>query len=734
MLRPGRRGVALCSAHQWSIALLRRHFSISPGEQEQGLKELTPGQAYARRVELLRLWHLYQRPENSHADSGSSSSSSETYVGFLGKRRDVGKHLSFSNLTTPAGEVIQLCVDAARHSVAHFKFRAVPDFSPVRVRVSEEEPELKTELGATNSGAKQTSDSPAKQASNSPEQQTSKSANKSNQSNSKRSLLLNDIRPLNSVPNNWLINRDIRFSPAERHLQIRFHPELQARLRFRSWLKGELNRYLLEKQFVEVETPTLFKSTAEGAREFLVPTRRQGTAYALSQSPQQYKQVLMASGILRYMQWARCYRDEDARTDRQPEFTQLDLEWAFHDAAAVMEQVSSTIGDVLHALHPAISYGDIRNTRIPIVAKIPQRSNACPVPTHRFTTITFTDSIAAYGTDKPDLRIPDRIYAIGELKLIRQFVDYMTRLPDPVIEFFILRPDILMLKDTRRFVRKFMTELPPAFDRNPDGKPEILICDSSLAWKGFSWLGRHYSKIINSAMGRTDFSFEVGDLVVFQARAKPAPGHMPSSTMIGNLRRLLWTSLVEEGYMPQPRLGEPESLQFVWVTEFPLFKPSKRGEPGQGEAGLSCSHHPFTAPLSETDLNLLFTEPLAAKSAAYDLVLNGVEIGGGSQRNHIADIQIFIMRDIMQMSEEKMAGFRHLLAALRSGCPPHAGFALGFDRLVALLCDTRTVRDVLAFPKTMKGEDPFVQAPGKLTDEQLIPYGLELMTNRVQAV
>jgi aspartyl-tRNA synthetase len=164
-----------------------------------------------------------------------------------------------------------------------------------------------------------------------------------------------------------------------------------------------------------------------------------------------------------------------------------------------------------------------------------------------------------------------------------------------------------------------------------------------------------------------------------------------------------------------------------------MFKPTEEGEPGQeGAAGIAASHHPFTAPLSKADLELLFTDPLEAKSAAYDLVLNGVEVGGGSERIHIAAVQEFIMRDILKMTDKRIGDFAHLFEALRSGCPPHAGFALGFDRLVALLTDTSTVRDVMAFPKTMKGEDPFVKSPSKLTNEQLEPYGLQLRTRESQ--
>ncbi|RCI12615.1 hypothetical protein L249_0648 [Ophiocordyceps polyrhachis-furcata BCC 54312] len=695
------------------------------------LKDLTPGQAYARRAEILRLWHLYQRPDQPlvHAAAAGDFKSKpiETFVGFLGKRKDIGKHLSFANLTTPAGEVLQLCANAEHSSVAHSRFRNIPAFSPVRVRAVEEDEEKEDEEQQQEQEPKETFNSSDKQ----PCQ--SRAANKGDQTKRRRSLLLNDIRPLNSVPENWFVPTDSRFPPSDRHLQIRFHPELQARLKFRSWLKGEFTKYMMDERFVEVETPTLFKSTPEGAREFLVPTRHRGMAYALSQSPQQYKQVLMASGIPRYMQWARCYRDEDARSDRQPEFTQasmprpspcsLDLEWAFTSAAEVMNQVTDMIVHVLKAFCPAQSYEVINGAKIPVVPDL-RRKASFASPTHCFTNITFADSIAAFGTDQPDLRIPNRIHAFRDLDSIRQFVGVISRLSDPLVEAFTLRPQSRSIKDIRRFVRKFMDDLPQAFDKNPDGKPQILIWDESQPLRGFSSLGHGYQRILESTLGQADF--RGGDIFVFQARKKPMTGHVPSSTMLGKFRKLLWNSLVEEGFLNKQRLGQPGSLQFTWVTEFPMFKPVERGEPGQGVAGLACSHHPFTAPLSEGDLELLFTKPLEAKSATYDLVLNGIEIGGGSQRNHIAVVQEFIMRDILRMPEEKVQGFSHLLNALRSGCPPHAGFALGFDRFVALLCDTGTVRDVIAFPKTMKGEDPFVESPGKLSDEQLAPYGLQL--------
>lgn len=301
----------------------------------------------------------------------------------------------------------------------------------------------------------------------------------------------------------------------------------------------------------------------------------------------------------------------------------------------------------------------------------------------------------------------------------------ITHLPNPLIEAFALPLSDCSPSDARKFVTKFMDELPASLGNNPDGKPQILIHDSSKPLSGFSSLGFEYEGVLDLLSENKDL--QDGDLVVFQAREKPAGQYYSGSTRIGDIRSMLWKALVEAGHMETPRLGEPGSLQFVWVTDFPMFKPVEEGEPGQGgAAGIAASHHPFTAPLSQKDLELLFTEPLEAKSAAYDLVLNGIEIGGGSVRNHIADVQDFIMRDVLKMTDKRIKDFSHLFEALRSGCPPHAGFALGFDRLAALMTGTPTVRDVIAFPKTMKGEDPFVQSPSKLSNEQLAPYGLQL--------
>lgn len=305
----------------------------------------------------------------------------------------------------------------------------------------------------------------------------------------------------------------------------------------------------------------------------------------------------------------------------------------------------------------------------------------------------------------------------------------ISHLPDPLVEAFTFSLSGGSPEASRKFITKFMNEY-QALNANKAGEstddlPQVLIHDSSKPLSGFSSIGFEYESVVGAASGGAELND--GDLVIFQARPKPQGQYTGASTNIGDFRVALWKALVEEGFMTKPRLGDPESLQFVWVTEFPMFKPVGSDEPWlskEANAGIAACHHPFTAPLSTEDMELLFTNPLEAKSAAYDLVLNGTEVGGGSERNHVASIQKFIMEDVIKMDPRWLSRFEHLFAALSSGCPPHAGFALGFDRFVALLTDTATVRDVIAFPKTMKGEDVFVGSPSKLTNDDLEPLGL----------
>lgn len=303
----------------------------------------------------------------------------------------------------------------------------------------------------------------------------------------------------------------------------------------------------------------------------------------------------------------------------------------------------------------------------------------------------------------------------------------ITDLEDPIVEACVFRFD----SPSPSWVKSTWDTLPKPLLKNPDGQPVPLIIDSSKPLSGLSSLGYEASEKLlassndDSSSNTGDLphlgSLQEGDLLVIQARPnKPFSG---GSTALGNLRNHIYRQAVEEGLLP----FDP-SFQFLWVTGFPLFTPSDvdPADPGQGgTAGFSSTHHPFTAPLTPADLDLLETDPLAARADHYDLVVNGVELGGGSRRIHVAAVQEYVFREVLQMTDAGVEHFAHLLEALRAGCPPHAGFAFGWDRLVATLAYTDSVRDVIAFPKSKKGEEPVARSPGKVNDEEWGVYNLQ---------
>lgn len=267
----------------------------------------------------------------------------------------------------------------------------------------------------------------------------------------------------------------------------------------------------------------------------------------------------------------------------------------------------------------------------------------------------------------------------------------------------------------QEFVKAVWDSLPKAIRTNPDGQPAPLVVDFSKPLGGLSPLGHEAAtQLLDEA------ALEDGDLVVFQARPdRPFAG---GATALGTLRKHLYDAAVDAGLVPR----DP-TFRFCWVTEFPLFTPldADPSDPGQGgAAGFSATHHPFTAPLTPGDLELLATAPLRARADHYDLVVNGVELGGGSRRIHVAAVQEYVFREVLRMPAAGVAHFAHLLEALRAGCPPHAGFAFGWDRLVATLSFTGSVRDVIAFPKSKKGEEPVARVPGRVGEEEWGVYHL----------
>ncbi|KAI9807915.1 MAG: hypothetical protein M1825_005221 [Sarcosagium campestre] len=490
-------------------------------------------------------------------------------------------------------------------------------------------------------------------------------------------IQLQQVFCLNEFPKDIIAKKDTKFPPEKRHLQIRTERDIRDGLRLRGKVSQLCRNELDRVGFLEVETPLLFKSTPEGAREFLVPTRQEGLAYALPQSPQQYKQILMASGIPRYYQIARCFRDEDLRADRQPEFTQLDLEMSF----ASGNDVKSLIDLLIRKL-----WADILGFELPAET----------------LSLSYDKAMQVYGSDKPDTRLGAEISNLDYLPT--DMVSKITSLSNPVVEAFKLHISD-DASETQRFVASFM-DSPQArsFNENPDGAPGIVIIDNLKPLQGLQPLGFEAADRLTEQLDLTD-----GDLVVLQAR--PRAPHHGSCTALGNLRLALHRAGVSQGH-----LDAPIGFSFLWITDFPLFSPASTAasEPGQGgNAGFASTHHPFTSPASPADVDLLLTDPSKARAEHYDLVVNGVELGGGSRRIHDARVQEFVLRDVLKMPPHRLSEFSHLLEVLRAGCPPHAGIALGFDRLVAVMLGRTSVRDVIAFPKNGNGEDPLVGSPSR---------------------
>jgi len=471
--------------------------------------------------------------------------------------------------------------------------------------------------------------------------------------------------------------------PVEDHIEVgeqvrlryRFidlrRPSMQRNVLMRHRAAQVIRRYLSSQGFVEVETPFLTRSTPEGARDFLVPCRlNPGTFYALPQSPQLFKQLLMVAGLDRYFQIVRCFRDEDLRADRQPEFTQVDLEMSFVTEEEVQECVEGLLQEVFREL-------------LGLELKRP------------FPRLSYPEALSRFGTDKPDLRFEMELREVTDLAEASQFGVFR----EVVKEGGIVKGLVLQGRgDLSR--------------REVDGLVDLAI---ALGAKGLAWArvqegawSSPIAKFFPEELQRRiteRMAAQPGDLLLFVADQEGVVNEV-----LGRLRLELAQrfDLIPQGLW-----------SLVWITDFPLLSWSEE------EKRFVAVHHPFTAPREE-DLEGLDRDPLSVRARAYDLVLNGHEIGGGSIRNHRLDLQRKIFRLLGLSEDEVRVKFGFLLEALQYGAPPHGGIALGFDRLMMILCGRETIREVIPFPKTQRGTCPLTGAPSEVEPGQLKELHLKL--------
>ncbi|WCJ58652.1 aspartate--tRNA ligase [Fontisphaera persica] len=474
------------------------------------------------------------------------------------------------------------------------------------------------------------------------------------------------------------VNEELRLK--YRYLDLR-RPEMLRNLRLRHQVATATRQYFDEQGFLEIETPMLFKSTPEGAREFLVPSRTNpGQFYALPQSPQQFKQILMVAGIERYFQLAKCFRDEDLRADRQPEFTQIDLEMSFIER----EDIYRLIEGLLKRIWKVALGMDI------------------PTP---FPRIPFVEALNRWGIDKPDTRFALELADLTDVFRGSSFKVFSQAVADGGV---VKALNAKGLACATQGQMDAFTELA----KSMGAKGLAFIKVEGGEWK--SPIVKFFTPAEKEAL-QARLGIEEGDLILFAAGP-----WLASCEILGKLRLYAAELLKQMGRLSIPA----DRFDFLWVVDFPLLSFDKE------QNRWYSSHHPFTAPVAE-DIPLLKTDPKQVRGQHYDVVVNGVELGGGSIRIHQPDVQKTIFEDILQIPPDiAQARFGYMLEAFRYGAPPHGGIALGFDRLIAILCGTSSIRDVIAFPKTAKGTCLMTNSPSAAEPRQLRELHLEVKLGR----